>query len=342
VSAISEREPSLTTLFPRFQPDFHLDHIKIAITFYQTLLGMASAQDIPPEIWSVIFDLALDASVTPRELCTYHNFLQLNRHFRSSRFYPPLDHSWENLRLVCHAFKALAGSSPHCFLRRGFVIPTSTRAVYIGVSQNIVGRMERLARSSSIKHHQIVTLNIIRGYSQNPTGQSSLSFLEYASALPNLHTLAVDFDSTIDPSSISTWRRLNDAFPLLTCLVLRGGLRGPNTSLDASEPVVFERMEILELDRLIPGLRVEFPKLRYLSLEIFSDNEREVVAGWPGIEALVLRGMTQGVSLDWKRLPNLRMLGIPGSHLWALARCPLDRLGAISVHLFPRIGSRDK
>jgi hypothetical protein len=112
--------------------------------------------------------------------------------------------------------------------------------------------------------------------------------------------------------------------------------------LVAIDPVVFEQVEILELDLLIPGLGIEFPKLRYLSLEIFSESEREVVAGWPGIEALLLRGMTHNISPDWKRLPNLRMLGIPSSHLWTLARCPVDRLGAISVHLFPRIGPRDK
>jgi len=133
----------------------------------------------------------------------------------------------------------------------------------------------------------------------------------------------------------TTWRRINDAWPSLTTLVIYGTTWMPYLFPIVAEPVIFEHLNVLELGDVVPFTGVEFPTLRHASLSLYTSYHARVLARWQNIESLLLRNMDNQTSFDWEQFPKLQLLGLPTSHLWMLSRwpstCPISRL-AIYVH----------
>jgi hypothetical protein len=272
---------------------------------------MSSAPTLPPELWTMIIELVLEDNVDPQTICDYSNFLQLRQHLRSPKTHPPIFNSWNNIRLISQAFKVLAGPSPYLFMKKDdIIVPRSARAVYITSGPNSLSRLLDVRCST----HQIVALDTANGFIRNSNDERSSAFLRYAAVLPNLRSLTLHLLS--DSNEISFWGRLNEAFPSLTCLVLTGRIRAA-----AEEDVVFEKLEILDIDCQLPPFGVQFPALRHASLKFY---EADQVAGWYDLESLLVRNMETDASFDWLDLPNLRLLGLPTSHLWLITRCPPD------------------
>jgi hypothetical protein len=275
---------------------------------------MSSIPMLPPELWTMIVELALEDSVNPQTICDHSNFLQLRHHLshlRSPKTRPPIYNSWSNIRLVSQAFKVFAGPSPYFVMKKDdIVIPRSARAVYITSGPNSLSRLLDVRCNT----HQIVALDTANGFLRNSTDERSSAFLRYAAIFPNLRSLTLHLLS--DSNEISFWGRLNEAFPSLTCLVLTGRLRAA-----AEEAVIFEKLEILDIDCQLPSTGVHFPALRHASIKFY---EMVRVTRWHGLESLLVRNMETDASLDWTQFPKLRFLGLPTSHLWVITRCPRD------------------
>jgi hypothetical protein len=133
------------------------------------------------------------------------------------------------------------------------------------------------------------------------------------------------------------WSRLNESFPLLTSLLLRGPLytTSPNST------VTFENLKILEWVDFKPCPTIRFPALRYLELgSIPSAYEMPRLMPWSHLESLLLRNIPFGFHVPGIHFQNLRMLGIPQVRgysplRWLPLSVPLQ-------HLHVYVGSRLK
>jgi hypothetical protein len=159
-----------------------------------------------------------------------------------------------------------------------------------------------------------VVLDAADGFTRDSIYGVSSGFLPYAAVLPKLRSLTLHLLYSHEETPF--WGRLNDAFPLLNCLVLTGEIRAT-----AEEAVVFENLEILDIECQFPFAGVHFPVLRHASIKSY--NAAWAVR-WHGLESLLLPSIVRGSQVDWPQLPNLRLLGIPTSHISLILHCPRD------------------
>jgi hypothetical protein len=285
-----------------------------------------AAGQLPPEIWMIIIDMAVEASIIPDEICTYSNLPRLNQYLHP--YGPPIDHSWAKLRLVCRAFKALAGPAPRGYMDRKGVLKTA-RDVYISLPSSVTACMQQLARDAP--NHRIVALTLPYPDGKDDQYRVMQSILQHGPSLPNLRMLTIILRHD---NWSKVWRDLNEAFPSLTSLVVHGKSIPSSAVSYVVDRVVFQHLKMLELHSLLPFVGVEFPALRHVSVGRCSQEEMKAITKWPHLESLILRTMDWRTEFDWRSFPNLRLLGLPPTHLWIISRCPYEHpLSHLSLYV---------
>ena len=276
------------------------------------------------------------ASVSPVEWCDYVTFPDIHLYLRNPGVYAPIDDSFARLRLVCRAFYNFLGSSPHHFVKgEDDTIPYTTRAIYITVRKKSHGYRRRLL-DDPYRSHLIVTLWIACNYSSDSGRLDTFDRLcKSCHALPGLRTLGIRICYSLSTTiNIEFWNCLQQAFPLLACLML-GTLTPRSVALmagDEEHVFVFEQLEILDLGCFVPWGRLRFPALRYLALDHCSQTDIEALANSTRLESLLLRGANRFINIA--SLSYLRSLGLPSNGLDFEPTLPADHpLRHVRVYL---------
>jgi hypothetical protein len=311
--------------------------------FRQNIARRVQNNPFPTELWLHILDFVVGDSIGTQQHCNYTNFPETILHLRAPWIYPPpIETIWlRNLRLVCQTFNSLLRQSPYYIMKDiNKPIPSGTRALYIYPIWPTQELFQRLLNEPS-KSHRIVSLSV-PGPESGLTTTPPLMFdflCSNANLLPNLQslTLSLCFYPAKDPGTPKPWSRLNEAFPNLTSLVLRGSVRW---TLEV-QPVSFQKLEILDLgDMSLPDPTISFPTLRHAVLGDLSFNPVKTLTRSGRLESLLFRDASAGAEFDWDLVPKLRLLGIPSSVVEVFPPTPrahpLHRL-----HIFVGIIPRD-
>jgi hypothetical protein len=144
------------------------------------------AGQLPLEIWMIIVDMAVEASVIPDKVCNYCNFPRMNEQLHPSYNVPRLAESWSNLRLVSRQFKALSGLSPYCYMYKRIEVQHGARSVCLDTKRlRIVPCMQLLASSPNADKIAALKINYLGAYNmypyQNLSEEIHLGVLPYAS-----------------------------------------------------------------------------------------------------------------------------------------------------------------
>ncbi|KIM24408.1 hypothetical protein M408DRAFT_317640 [Serendipita vermifera MAFF 305830] len=271
------------------------------------------AVTLPPEIWAIIVKMAVADSFCQYEITTYFTFediLSMLRRHKNAE-------AWNNLRLVCHAFRAHAGQFPHRALRAhtnmgsisNDLISTEIYSSHPGFQQLLDGTMANC--------QQLVALVIDYSTSGVHARSGSTALFGGLAFFPNLRKLTLSNFIPIDGTSI--WKNLNATCPSLTCLHLssRYSQKPPR------DIVVFKRLEVLAVRSQFSASGLEFPSLRHAVLQALSPDNILQITQSRKLESLHLENLDDNVHFDWKLVPKLRLLRIPCSRLSIIKSCQI-------------------
>jgi hypothetical protein len=297
---------------------------------------------LPPELWLLIFDFAILSSLNPAAQCSYIKFPEISLHLRFPSVHAPIEDPYGQLRLVCRDFKALLGPSPHFFVKsEKSSIPSTARAIYIPSHRSPLRCLQRVLEDP-YKSRRIVTLHITcTNFSEHILPFDYLCQRPHALSSVRSLTLGIFYHHPFR-LNIRLWGRINKAFPLLVCLVLRPVLQPPEAMPiegdDKESSVIFQRLEILDMGCIIPCPRLRCPLLRHAALNHSSPQALEILTHSPLLESLLLRGVDRDIRMDLRLLPQLRLLGLPtrGPHL-TLPLPPNYPLYHLCVYMVPPI-----
>jgi hypothetical protein len=304
----------------------------------QYSLTMLPAERLPPELWLIIFELARGTNIGPQQHCNYLTFPLINLHIRRPSEHRFMIHPWpRNFRLICRYFNTLLQPLSSFFMKDAETsIPTAARALYILPQQNPQACLQRLLADPSIPN-RIVLLNL-PGYEGSRSPPTYFDLLcDNANSLPALRTLTLALRNphVATPPISRFWGRLDNAFPLLTTLVLRGGFQ--TTYPDAA--VVFENLEILDWDFADLHASLYFPLLRHVSFGHLYYFELKYLASWPQLESLIIRDINGCGQIEWSLFPELRLLGLPARRIDAFPPLPPNHP---LQHLYVFVGTRPR
>jgi hypothetical protein len=279
---------------------------------------MSSVQTLPPELWLIIFDFVVAASIGLLQHSNHITFPEALDQFRHPWTYPPTGiPSLSSVRLVCRAFNDLVAPTPYLFLKsKDTPISNGTRAVFISSRKDAQVLLEHLLVEPS-KSQRIVMLDMAV-YNSNPYLPVLFdSLCENAHSLPNLESLTLTlpvYDARARPLP-KFWSRLNNSFPHLVCLVLLGRLK----LVSEPEPVIFERLKIIDFDNALVEWALQFPMLRHAGFT--TDYSASRFTRWGFLESLLIRGVEDYTSrFDfWDLVPRLVLLGVPSKSAGAFA-----------------------
>jgi hypothetical protein len=300
---------------------------------------MLPAERLPPELWLIIFELARGTNIGPQQHCNYLTFPLINLHLRRPLEHRFMIHPWpRNFRLICRYFNTLLHKPLSSFFMKDAEtsIPTDARALYILSQQTPQACLQRLLAEPSTSN-RVVLLNL-PGHEGIRSPQTYFDLLcDNSDSLPALRTLtlALRNQDVAAPLVSRFWGRLNNAFPLLTTLVLRGGF--PTTYPDAA--VVFENLENLDWDFADPHVSLYFPLLRHVSFGCLSYFALKYLASLPQLESLIIRNISRGEKFEWSLFPELRLLGLPAQRIDAFPPLPLNHP---LQHLYVFVGTRPR
>lgn len=277
---------------------------------------MPPANSLPTELWLIIFESLVAISTSPSEYSNSNNFPEVSRHLRSPWDQPLVKNTrLYNLRLVSRSFKALfervMPSFNHHFFEKSALcdIPAGKKALYVSQDVDILHYLPRLI-SKPATCHQICTLDIYNTSKQNRLEESTFDILcNNASDFPLLQTLSLEPPRTTTGGPFSNfWFRLNDAFPQLTCLVVRQWV----PSYEGDTDLTFGRLEVLDVNGAPPDSRLHFPSLKHAAFGCVSSSELASFNGRSRLESLLLKEIVEAHHFSWDLFPNLQLIGIPG------------------------------
>jgi len=278
---------------------------------------MQSTQSLPLELWITIFDFAIGSSTGPSESCSYRNFPIVLDHLRGWRR-PWQPQVLRSLRLVCRTFHNLLESPSYYSMEAADEhIPPRTKALTLGSYQNTNKWLRKLDREPSI-YCRIIHLFLVLLDKPDPShgGETTFDCLcASGHGLPALRSLSIKFYSEKSRGTPKPrfWARINDAFPLLTSLVLRGKV-GRSVQEGAA---VFENLIVLGITVLHPDVAlVTFPALVHVAIDNTYARSLLEFGNWNHLESLFLRHLPYDCArFKWEWFPNLRLLGIPDTRL---------------------------
>jgi len=236
-------------------------------------------------------------------------------HLRNPWLYGPASNtSLLDLHLVCRAFHELLKSviSFHCFVReKNAPIPLRTKAFYIA-SDNKRRYFKRLLAEPETCR-QLVTLELPfdTGYPDNKHRPLFCILYQNRHLFHRVRNLSLDLlpHMFTDFRAQRFWEHLNQTFSHLICLSLRGRLISED---EDGTVVVFEGLEILDVDESKPGHKVHFPALRHVSCGTIEPlSEKMQNFSWLCLESLLVRKADRlHWQMDWTALPRLQFLGV--------------------------------
>jgi len=301
----------------------------------------SSSDVLPPELWLIIFEFVLTSGVDLVDRPNHLNFPTISEELRSPWSHPPRGiPALRNLRLVCRTFNSLLRSSPYLILKKRDtpITPNAARAVYISPCGEAKAYLERLL-AEHLFSQRIVILDIPgREYRNSPVPMVFDFLCENSHLLPGVRSLALGLHhyTSVAPTTPKFWRRLNDAFPHLVCLTLRGSLK---TAMEdpVEPPVVFKNLEILDHDTLSSDPNVYFPILCHVAFNSIIPYQLQRFTGLRSLRSLLARkSFYVGRIFEWDFFPGIKLLGIPGEHVYELSRLPP---GHPLEHLYVYIGT---
>jgi len=168
-----------------------------------------TCQALPPELWIIVLDLAMEADVNPADQCTHWDFLKTSYGLRHFEKYISMFSSYHALRLVCRAFRDLLTSPLWLYMTKEHIsgvmqVPLLVRAVYIPVWANSACNFHRIITSRT--PYRIVSLDIQCDYITDSSGRRALSFdslcrgsdkltgIRYLALQPVLHGDGLDIE----------------------------------------------------------------------------------------------------------------------------------------------------
>jgi len=216
-----------------------------------------------------------------------------------------------NLRLVSRTFNNMVISSPDSILikNRDSVIAPRTRSMCISNRGDaLAGFRQLLAQPGAASRISTLVMPLsFSGKGQDPVEFNLLC--NSSPSLPSIRRLTLGFPSSAGSWSVaSLWSRINNAFPLLTCLVLGTGL---HSSSEATN-VTFKKLEILDADSMRNAFSLRFPLLRHAVINIVTNRELESLEHSKHLESMLIHyihGISRGI--DWRGFEQLRLLGVP-------------------------------
>ena len=285
---------------------------------------MSPAETLPPELWLIIFEMVLETD-SVADHCDHLKLPDVLDHVRNPWKYSPLGSPFiRNSQLVCRKWYLLLKAVPYVVLNKhDSPVPTGTTAVYIYPSRNSKKCLYRLL-SQPERSHQITTLDLPGPeHLRSRVPMIFDFFCENAVSFPNIRnlTLGLDYFNTIGSGAPCFWTRLNNAFFHLTCLVLRGCLT--STEYPPEGPVIFQKLQLLDYDRVDPHPNVYFPVLKHVAF----DSTHAFTSGYfnnrARLESLILRDRHSTLQkLYWDTMPHLRLLGITSETVDCLTPLP--------------------
>jgi hypothetical protein len=310
----------------------------------KTVSILPSAPTLPVELLFIIFDIVSEDSLSYQGFCNDINFPEVLLQLRSPWGLRSAIHPWlRNLRLACRTFKAII-EPPNCFMKNEFAtICTTTKAVFINSAADVHICLQRLLDEPS-RSHRIVLLDLITFYHSRP-GESILQPFDVlctiADSLPSIRSLILGTRNYASITKIARfWGRLNAAFPYLTCLILRSTI----TTTYEDPEVVFQHLEILDVDHVQLDNSVIFPVLRHVAFGLMDSPERMRFKApmWANLESLMVRVIVEPIPrISWHWLPKLKLLGIPCRQGASFARLPASH-PLRHLHLYVRAGPDHK
>jgi hypothetical protein len=286
---------------------------------------MPSSVNLPPELWLIIFEHFTGSRMGIPTTCNHMTFPEILNQIRDPWNYPPTGRTGiATLRLVCRAFNSLLGPPTKLVV----VVPDTCKPSNMPATVNChCGEKNEAFQqvlSDSSRSHHIVTLDLPGcEYYCSPVPMLFNILCDNSTALPNVRSLTLGLHGRTmeckEPPILRFWGDLNNAFPHLVCLVLRGKLKffSPNPW----GRVVFRHLEILDSDMVFVDSSVYFPVLRHAAFGLISLWSFTQFNGWSLLESLIIR-RTCGWALLWGQVPHLRFLGLPSSEICFISYIP--------------------
>lgn len=288
-----------------------------------------TVESLPSELWLIILGLAKEMIIRQYEDCDFKNIPMLYHQIRDPGNRSAINGSCRQLRLVCRMFKALLKSSPQHFLTcENTSVPVGTRVVTIVPYSASSLCLQRAIRRQAIANH-ILYLQFPCSVSQLSEGSEDFSLLcSNSNLLPSIRSLALNFyDLTAQSHIMSFWIRLNTAFPLLVSLALlsshRHGRRLANFTSSQDPLAIFEHLQVIVVDNIGLNFRIKLPVIRHITLAFPGELSKLYIGSH--LESLIFLGHEDlmPMIIRAKKLPPLRLLGIPFSGI--LATIPLPK-----------------
>ncbi|KAG8823042.1 hypothetical protein FRC19_004700 [Serendipita sp. 401] len=269
----------------------------------------SQTQRLPPELWAIIIDFAIDEVRHPYRYCTSGTFSQ----FQKGLFYSGslrenlFLRDWRTIRSVCRIWSRFAGPRP--YLRICNVFPPEDRtlqeasSLFMGYKTNQVKTLNYLVQNPTLSRN-LTTLTF--GYMYPDRSDVIDLFLDNPSSFPNLHCLVLPNIETNQP----IWQRIQDGFPKLVALTIhqyKGVDNGHYT---------LENLEILDTYAWI-HYRLSCPALKHICIRGYTGDTVDHFLRIHGhqLESLLLDYqrpsiLAPGPRKFWATFSNLESLGI--------------------------------
>jgi hypothetical protein len=298
---------------------------------------MVTAESLPLELWLIIFEMAFDPMNDPPGGCSHRTFPEVDHRLRSPWKCIPMGELRQNLRLVSRTFNRMVISSPDSILIKSSdsAIPPKTRSVCISIHGDTIASSQRLLREPGASS-RISTIVMLLQYQRKEQNSVDFDLLcDYGPFLPSIRKLTLAHHTSAGTRIVKNlWSRINNAFPLLTCLVLGPGL---HCSCEVTG-TTFKKLEILDVHCMRPAIRLRFPLLRHVAIISFTNTELESLEHSIRLESMLvhyIHGISR--SIDWRGFEQLRLLGIPLLGIDLIAPFPPNHpLELLHVYMDPQ------
>jgi hypothetical protein len=322
---------------PRLRVDLNFISRRLVASTFQYPIT-AIAESLPLELWLIIFEMAFDPMNDPPGGCSHRIFPEVDFRLRSPWTCIPMDQLRQNLRLVSRTFNNMIISSPDSILIKSSnsVIPPRTRSVCISnYGDALAGLRQLLAQPGGSSRISTLVMPLQLSYKYS----SLLAFdllCHNGSSLPSIRRLTLVYPASAGKIIMKNlWSRINDAFPLLTCLVLGPGMHCSDEATDT----IFKKLEILNVYCLRPSFRLRFPLLRHAAITSLTNVELEALERSIHLESMLVHRI-HGISrrIDGRAFEQLRLLGVPllGMH-WIAPFPPNHPLELLCLSGSPKV-----
>jgi hypothetical protein len=246
---------------------------------------------LPPEIWRMIFDYALDELVHPYQECDWLTFPSYLRNIEALT--TPDVTSWKNYRLVCRTFAAILNIPIQLTIApKNTSIPDGVKMLHVRQTLSTIDSTMRVVLSGCRSITTLTLEQILRD-----KGEAVSLLMDGCKALPNLRSLRL---FTGLPNDF--WKRLEESFPSLIELYIC-------SSPVCDTHVTLWNLEILHLTSIEEGSLLHCPQLKHLFIKSHPGWEGFLQLHATHLESLLIRSRVSHHPDMPSYFPNLRTYG---------------------------------